>query len=857
MKVSQDLTPVLLVDDQPYQLLLMKKMLAGMDLDIQTAASGEQGLALAGAIDPAVVLLDVSMPIMDGFEVARRLRAAPPTRHLPILFATAVSTDERAVFQGYEAGAVDYLMQPINPEVLRSKVRVFVDLHRMRRELAAREGLLRALLDASTESSMIVDRAGRVLAANDECAASFGISSQDLTGRFVREFMDSETAERNRAFRERLFQDGQPARFQLEREGRLWDVSMQPAPFDGEVSACAIFSRDITEQVRSERLLVNQRDLGLALAASPDLDSGLQQCVQAMLRIEGVDCAAVYLVKDGGLEMRHSMGLSRRFLEEGAWCDAQSSWTKLIMQKKVLHYDREDMVGEPLDFARDCGMLSCSVVPLVHDGVVAGSLNMGSTTLSSLPNSSLRSIEALASQAVSVLMREAAREEAMQAVRERERSRRQLQAIFQSLPDAVVTVDRNLRILETNETLDAICGLAAELRPGKTLASAKGGASCHCHDVLAKVLATRQRVAEQRFTCRRGKVRGQCVALRASPLLDEQGEFAGAVLLARDVTRLADLEARVGQRRGLGRLVGRSEPMQRLFDMVGQLAPVDTTVLITGESGTGKELAAEALHDQGRRSSGPLIKVNCSALAESLLESELFGHVRGAFSGADRDKVGRFEAAEGGTVVLDEIGDIPPHVQLKLLRFLDYKEYERVGDSRTRRANVRILAATNVDLGRKVAQGLFRQDLYFRLMVVNLHLPPLRDRSGDIPLLVEHFIELFNAELGARVEGVGEQAWAMLLNARWPGNVRQLRHAVEHACVLCREGQIQPWHLPRDVGGQPSGTGNFAREDVTREQLVAALEQSGWKKAPAARALGVSRPTLYRKMREFGVGERS
>lgn len=857
MKVSQDLTPVLLVDDQPYQLLLMKKMLAGMDLDIRTAANGERGLALAGELDPAVVLLDVSMPVMDGFEVARRLRDTPRTRHLPILFATAVSTNERAMFQGYEAGAVDYLMQPINPEVLRSKVRVFADQHRMRRELAAREGLLRALLDASTESSMIVDRAGRVLAVNDECAASFGTLSRNMAGRFIWEFVDSETAERNKLFRERLFQEGRPARFQLERDGRLWDVSMQPAPFDGEVSACAIFSRDITEQVRSERLLINQRDLGVALAASPDLDTGLRECVQAMLKIEGVDCAAVCLVKEGGLELQYSEGLPPGFLEQVPWGGVQSPLMSVVLQGEVVHYRQEEMIEEPFKSARSYGMLSCSVAPLIHDGAVAGCLNLGSTTLSSLPTSSLRSIETLASQAVSVLMREAAREEAMQAVRERERSRRQLQAIFQSLPDAVVTVDRSLRILETNEALGAICGMAEELRPGKDLASAKGFSSCHCHDVLTKVLSTRQRVAEQRFTCRGGKARGQCVAVRATPLLDEQGEFAGAVLLARDVTRLADLEARAGQRRGLGRLVGRSEAMQHLFDMVGQLAPVDTTVLITGESGTGKELAAEALHDQGRRSAGPLIKVNCSALAESLLESELFGHVRGAFSGADRDKIGRFEAAEGGTVVLDEIGDIPSHVQLKLLRFLDYKEYERVGDARTRKANVRILAATNVDLGRKVSQGLFRQDLYFRLMVVNLHLPPLRDRRGDIPLLVEHFIELFNAELGARVEGVGEQAWALLLNAHWPGNVRQLRHAVEHACVLCREGQIQPWHLPRDVGGQPSAAGNFAREEVTRDQLVAALEQSGWKKAPAARTLGVSRPTLYRKMREFGVGDRS
>ncbi|MFW5837966.1 MAG: sigma 54-interacting transcriptional regulator, partial [Desulfovibrionaceae bacterium] len=815
---------------------------------------GEQALELAASLDPAVVLLDVRMPGMDGFETARRMRAQPQTRRVPILFATAVSTDEQAVFQGYEAGAVDYLMQPVQPQVLRSKVRVFVEQHRMRRELAAREGALRALLDASTESAMIVDRQGRVMAANDVCAARLGATAAELAGRTPAPFLDPEVFRRRKAYVDELFREGRPLRFQDERAGRLWDVSMQPVLESGEVSACAIYSRDITDQDRYERLLVNQRDLGLALAAAPDLDAALGECVQAMLRIEDVDCAAVYLVRENGdLEMVRGQGLPEDFRRSVARFPAADPAAVLVKEGRRLHLDFDQMVDGPFSLAQEAGMASCSMVPLVHHGQVAGCLSTGSFSQTSMPATSRRALEALSSQAVTAILREAARDETMQAVRERERSRRQLQAIFQSLPDAVVTVDRDLRVLETNETLEMICGLAEEALPGRVLSESERYAGCHCHEVLGAVLRTRQSFGEQRFTCRRGKVPGQCVALRATPLQDETGDFAGAVLLVRDVTRLADLEARADQRRGLGRLVGRSEAMQQLFDMIDQLAPVDTTVLLTGESGTGKELVAEALHDQGPRASGPLVKVNCSALAESLLESELFGHVRGAFSGAERDKVGRFEAAQGGAVVLDEIGDVPPHVQLKLLRFLDYKEYERVGDSRTRVADVRIVAATNADLHKKVAQGQFRQDLYYRLMVVNLHLPPLRERDGDIPLLVDHFIGLFNAELGTRVTGVAEDAWSVLLNARWPGNVRQLRHAVEHACVLRREGIIEPWHLPRYVGEQPASSGAAPREDVTRDRLVQALEQAGWKKAPAARALGVSRPTLYRKIREFGV----
>ncbi|KAF0234207.1 MAG: fis family transcriptional, partial [Desulfovibrionaceae bacterium] len=365
----------------------------------------------------------------------------------------------------------------------------------------------------------------------------------------------------------------------------------------------------------------------------------------------------------------------------------------------------------------------------------------------------------------------------------------------------------------------------------------------------------------------KGNRPGQTVVINSSPLLDPENNFVGAVLVIRDITRLADLEKRLTDLHGHRGLIGKSKVMRSIYAVLDQLSEVESTVLVTGESGTGKELVAEALHYGGPRAKGPLIKVNCSALSESLLESELFGHVRGAFTGAIRDKVGRFEAAEGGTIFLDEIGDISPRIQLNLLRVLERKEYERVGDSKTRRANVRVIAATNADMQDKIRQGLFREDLYYRLKVMVIHLPPLRERTEDIPLLCEHFLGLFRASFGKHIAKVGEEVMRIFMTYRWPGNVRELRYALEHACILCPGGEIQTMHLPHELANGPSPhesqeqpahralspRGHIQQGGLTREDLLDALERSANNRAKAARLLGVDRRTLYRNMEKHGV----
>jgi transcriptional regulator with PAS, ATPase and Fis domain len=339
--------------------------------------------------------------------------------------------------------------------------------------------------------------------------------------------------------------------------------------------------------------------------------------------------------------------------------------------------------------------------------------------------------------------------------------------------------------------------------------------------------------------------------------MDRKGRFLGAVLIVRDETRLAGLEHNLEERRQLHRIVGKSVAIRNVYSLIESLTDVVTTVLITGESGTGKELVAEALHFLGARGSGPLVKVNCSALPENLLESELFGHVKGAFTGAATDRIGRFQRADGGTILLDEIGDISNRVQSSLLRVLQEKEFERVGDSRPTRVDVRVIASTNRNLTERVKRGVFREDLYYRLKVLEIEMPPLRDRREDIPLLIEHLVGKLNTKLGREIGGVSSGVEDLFMEYAWPGNVRELEHALEHAFIVCRQDTICMEHLPPHIVGslRPESGAPSRKGGVDATAIRLALSKTAWNKAKAARLLRVDRKTLYRKMSDFGIIE--
>ena len=440
---------------------------------------------------------------------------------------------------------------------------------------------------------------------------------------------------------------------------------------------------------------------------------------------------------------------------------------------------------------------------------------------------------------------------------ENERYRLNLEAIFKSLNDGIVTVDREMRVIEANEATKNICGFSPEEIVGKGFDKIISRCNKPCHKVLKETLKTKKTIREFRVECGHQVRSGQIVLLTSSPLMDRKKKFVGAVLVVRDITRLSDLEKKLKERHKFQNIIGKSLRMQEVYRLIEYLADTETNVLVTGESGTGKELVARAIHHRGKRADKPLVTVNCSALAETLLESELFGHVKGAFTGAIKDKAGRFQLADGGTVFLDEIGDISPIVQLKLLRVLQERQFERVGDSKTIKVDVRLIAATNRNLREKIRLGKFREDLYYRLKVVEIAIPPLRKRREDLPLLVNHFCRLFENSFNKKIDGVTDKVLKTFMHYPWPGNVRELQNAIEHAFVICRGRNITLDHLPSEIIEYSKGTRRAQGKKFVNEphEILQALDKTDWNKAKAARMLGISRQTIYRKINEFGLAK--
>lgn len=349
------------------------------------------------------------------------------------------------------------------------------------------------------------------------------------------------------------------------------------------------------------------------------------------------------------------------------------------------------------------------------------------------------------------------------------------------------------------------------------------------------------------------------------PVIDDELNFSiqRALSQRRIVEENKQLKRRLDDKFGLSNIIGRDYKMARMFDLIESVADTRTTVLILGENGTGKTITARAIHQLSDRRDKPFIEVACGALPDSLLESELFGHVQGAFTGATHNKIGKFLQANGGTIFLDEIGTASPSLQVKLLRVLQDREFEPVGGNQTHKVDVRLILATNEDLEERVKRGQFRQDLYYRINVITVTQPPLRERVGDIPLLVDHYIRQFNEQTGKRIQGFQDDALQLLQQYRWPGNVRELVNVVERAVVLAKFDRITVNELPEAIrrhasashvaAGLCGGTLKSALASPERQILIEALEANGWNRQDTARMLGINRTTLYKKMKKFDI----
>ncbi|MBE9541603.1 MAG: sigma 54-interacting transcriptional regulator, partial [Proteobacteria bacterium] len=372
----------------------------------------------------------------------------------------------------------------------------------------------------------------------------------------------------------------------------------------------------------------------------------------------------------------------------------------------------------------------------------------------------------------------------------------QTSIILDSIADGVFTVDLDWRITSFNRGAELITGIGKEEAIGRQCWEVFRANICEKQCALRQTIETGKQILNQSIYIVVSDGNRIPVSISTAILKDESGRIIGGVETFRDLSLVEELRKELTGRHTFFDIVSKSKEMHRLFVILEQVAQSDSTVLLQGESGTGKELFVRAIHSLSARSKGPLVIVNLGALPDTLVESELFGHKAGAFTDARADRIGRIGAAEKGTLFLDEIGDLSSHLQVRLLRVLQEKTYEPLGSNKTVHADIRIVAATNKDLTELVKRGLFREDLYYRINVVKLTLPPLRERREDIPLLVDHFLERFNRLSGKEIAGVSQEVLSILMAYDFPGNVRELENIIEHATVLCQGGLIESQHLP-------------------------------------------------------------
>ncbi len=430
------------------------------------------------------------------------------------------------------------------------------------------------------------------------------------------------------------------------------------------------------------------------------------------------------------------------------------------------------------------------------------------------------------------------------------------EAILRSLSDGVFCVDEDWRITCYNPAAEEITGVPRERALGRHCREVFRSNICEKACALQYTMETGKPISNMAITIVNNQGNKVPVSISTAILKDKQGSIVGGVETIRDLSLVEQLRKQLDARHSFEDILSKSPTMQHVFDLIPTIAESDSTVLITGESGTGKGLVAGAIHNLSTRVDRPFITVNCGAIPDTLLESELFGYKAGAFTDARRDKPGRFALARGGTIFLDEIGDVPAAIQAKLLRVLQDKVFEPLGGVQSVQADVRIIAATNRDLTQLVKDGLFRTDLYYRINVFRLELPALRDRMEDVPLLVDHFIARFTALKGKDIAGVSPEALGILMNHSYPGNVRELENIIEHGFVLCPGGVIQARHLPRELQPKPTSSPGETLQLVNqyeRELIVNALRRNHWNRLQTARELGIHKTTLFRKISKLNI----
>ena len=451
-------------------------------------------------------------------------------------------------------------------------------------------------------------------------------------------------------------------------------------------------------------------------------------------------------------------------------------------------------------------------------------------------------------------------EEIQQKTSELINQKNKLDAIFNSNIEGTFTIDNDWNVTSFNTSAEKITGYKKIEAIGKKCWDIFNSSLCRngCH-MEETVQKGKPMIGNELEILHKG---GKIIPIRVNSaiLLNNKNENIGAVETFMDISEIRNLSAHLREFFKYENIIGRNKEIKQIISVLESVSQTDSSVLITGESGTGKELAARAIHLNSSRKNGPFVAVNCSAFVESLIESELFGHEKGSFTGAIKTKIGRFELAQGGTLFLDEIGDLSTAVQTKLLRVLETREFERVGGNKSIKMATRIIAATNKNLAEEISTGRFREDLFYRINIINIHLPPLRERMDDFPLLVNHFIESFNKKFNKHIKQFSSSAYDLVMDYSWPGNIRELENAIEHCFVLCNGDIIQVECLPKRLREPGKKTIVLNNPDVQKgfketekELIISVLEKNNHNRPKAAKELNINPSTLWRKMKKLGI----
>jgi formate hydrogenlyase transcriptional activator len=811
---------LLIVDDDLYSRQILETMLTQEGYDVRCAPNGETALMFAGEDPPELILLDVRMPDMSGYEVCRRLKEDQRTCSVPVIYISAL-TDEADKVRGFAEGAVDYVTKPLYAEELLARVKTHLTLSRMQKQIEAQNAQLeqeiikskraeekikqvaeewRATFDSIRDPVSIHDREYRIVRANRAFAEAFGMEIRAVLGKRCFEIVHGTEAAWPACPHRQTLESGKPVTEEVfePRLGKYLQVSVSGI-WNGqhEMTGSVHIIKDITERKGAEEALRKAHD---------ELEERVRERTAALvLASEQLEMSANVLKER--LEFESLLAeISGRFINlpvDRVDAEINDAQRRIC---ETLHLDRSTIWLSPKEDPETMRLVHIHPVP------EGPSLPERMDAREFFP----WSIQKLLSGGIVTISK------------------------MTDLPREAAARDAEMyRLYNTRSTV--IVPLRGREKPFGALSFAMTRQEQQWSESVVKGFQLISQVFANALERKRMEEELK-QHLEEIERLKERLEQEN-IYLQKEIKLLVQH----------AEIMGQSLVMKKVLSQAEKVGPTESAVLLLGETGTGKELLARAIHGMSTRKGRPLVTINCASLPPTLIESELFGRERGAYTGALTKLIGRFEIADGSTLFLDEIGEFPFELQSKLLRVLETGDFERLGSTRSIHTDVRIIAATNRDLSREVAQGRFRRDLFYRLNVFPIVVPPLRDRPEDIPLLVWGFVKEFQKRMGKEVESVSRKSMEAMQSYSWPGNVRELRNVVERAMIVTSSRSLVI-PLPEVVSSETPTTGNL--QETERKLILSVLQRTGWRvggKNGAAEVLGLKRSTLYSKMKKIGI----